>query len=384
LDRIERDFARLGLEIRLALTESPGSSWAWSRFRPAGSPAIMENGRAGAALGPLPVEALRLPALMVGTLNRLGLRTVAALARLPRPALAARFGEDLLRRLDQALGTALEPIAPRRPPAVYAAEQEFAEPLMVPEALGAVLKRLLPPLCRQLEASGLGARRLAYTIYRIDGSMASAMIGTSRAVRDPTHLAKLFAPRLETLDPDPGIEALRLEAVETAPFMAGQTALTVEAADPVRGQSDLAALIDTLANRLGADHVGYLAPQPLHLPERQTHFVSALAAAAPDWSSWPETSAPAPLRLLASPEGVEIEEPPAEAETPPRAFLWRRRLHRTVRVTGPDRRLGAWWQGDDTGRDYWAVEDEAGRRLWLCRDLATGRWAVHGVLAPAA
>ena len=90
------------------------------------------------------------------------------------------------------------------------------------------------------------------------------------------------------------------------------------------------------------------------------------------------------MRLFATIEGIEIEEPASEAETPPRAFFWRRKLHRTVRAQGPDRRLGAWWQGEHTGRDYWAVEDDAGRRLWLCRDIATGRWAVHGVLTPAA
>src|SRR6185503_16920709 len=107
----------------------------------------------------------------------------------------ARFGAELLRRLDHALGHAAEPIAPRRPPAFYGVHRDFAEPLMVPEALGAVLARLLPCLCRLLERDGRGARHLVYTLYRIDGTSASAAIGTSRAARDPAHLAKLFQPR---------------------------------------------------------------------------------------------------------------------------------------------------------------------------------------------
>jgi hypothetical protein len=57
-------------------------------------------------------------------------------------------------------------------------------------------------------------------------------------------------------------------------------------------------------------------------------------------------------------------------------------VHRVVAARGPDRRLGAWWQGEHAARDYWAIDDDAGRRLWLCRDLATRRWRVHGVLAP--
>ncbi len=378
---LERHLARFGLAARLAMADTPGAAWAWSRFRPAGASAILAPGDAAAALAPLPVEALRLPAATAETLRRLGLRRVGDVAALPRAALAARFGADLLRQIDRVFGRADEPIAPRRPPTSYSVRRDFAEPLMVPEALGAVLARLLPKLCRLLERDGRGARRLVFTLYRIDGSSASAMIGTSRAARDPAHLARLFQPRLETLDPDPGIETLVLEAPETAPFTADQNALAESAAHGDR--ADLAALVDRLANRLGAERVGYLAPQALHLPERQSRFVAALSGAAPDWSQWPVTGAPLPLRLFPIPEPVEIEAPGDGAESPPRAFRWRGRRHGIAAVRGPDRRLGAWWQGEHAARDYWAVEDEAGRRLWLCRDLSTGRWCVHGVLAPA-
>lgn len=377
---LDHHLARSGLAARLALAGSPGAAWAWSRFRPAGAPAILTADEA--MLGPLPVEALRLPAATAETLRRLGLRRIADLAALPRAALAARFGADLLRQLDRASGRADEPIAPRRPPTSYSVRRDFAEPLLAPEALGAALARLLPPLCRRLERDGRGARRLVYTLYRIDGTSASAAIGTSRAARDPAHLARLFEPRLETLDPDPGIEALVLEAPETAPFAADQSALAESAA---RAEAPaLAGLIDRLANRLGADRVGYLAPAALHLPERQTRFVAALGAdaRAADWSAWRAATAPLPLRLFPVPEPVEIETPDARADMPPRAFRWRGRVHRVAAAHGPDRRLGAWWQGEHAARDYWAIEDEGGRRLWLCRDLASGRWCVHGVMGP--
>jgi len=381
---LARRFARFGLENRLSLAETPGSAWAWARFRPAEAPPILAPGTAAMALRPLPVEALRIPAATAETLRRLGLRRIADLAALPRPALAARFGAELLRRLDQALvragEPAAEPIAPRRPPTWYAVHRDFAEPLMVPAALAPSLARLLPRLCRLLERDGRGARRLVFTLYRIDGTTASAAIGTSRAARDPAHLAKLFAPKLETLDPDPGIETLALEAPETAPFVADQSGLM--AAGPERGEdAALTALIDRLANRLGAERVFYLAPRTLHLPERQSRSVSALAAPAPDWSAWPAAAAPLPLRLFATPEPVDVLEPGAGIEAP-QAFLWRGRIHRRARADGPDRRLGAWWQGEMMARDYWAVTDSAGRRLWLCRKLATGRWLVHGILAP--
>jgi protein ImuB len=375
--------ARFGLHARLGLAEATGAAWAWSRFRPARAPAILAPGEAAAALGPLPVEGLRIPAATAATLRRLGLRRIADVAALPRAALAARFGADLLRQLDRVFGRAEEPIAPRRPPTSYSVRRDFAEPLMVPEALPAVLARLLPRLCRLLERDGRGARRLVFTLYRIDGSSASAAIGTSRAARDPAHLAKLFKPRLETLDPDPGVETLALEAHETAPFVADQS--TLADGETHAEPSALTEIVDRLVNRLGAGRVGFLAPQTLHLPERQARFVAASAEAPTDvsaWSTWPATAAALPLRLFPIPEPVEIETPGERADAPPAAFLWRGRLHRLTAARGPDRRLGAWWQGEHAARDYWAIEEADGRRLWLCRDLATDRWRVHGVLAP--
>jgi protein ImuB len=176
-----------------------------------------------------------------------------------------------------------------------------------------------------------------------------------------------------------------LEAPETEPFAADQggllpTPANAAAATAARSEdAALAGLVDRLANRLGAGRVGYLAPRPLHLPERQGRFVSALAAPAPDWSDWPATAAPLPLRLFSAPEPVELLEPGAGS---PQAFLWRGRIHRTASASGPDRRLGAWWMGEAAARDYWAVANTAGRRLWLCRDLSTGRWFVHGLMTP--
>ena len=57
-----------------------------------------------AALAPLPVEALRLDPMTAAGLRRVGLRRIAELTPMPRDALARRFGEQVARRLDQALG----------------------------------------------------------------------------------------------------------------------------------------------------------------------------------------------------------------------------------------------------------------------------------------
>ena len=115
LDLLER-LGRRGLHARAAIADSPGAAWALARFG-ADDAAIVQPGGSRAALGPLPVAALRLASEQTLMLERLGLARIESLYPLPRQALAARFGDDLSKRLDQALGAAAEPISPRTPSA---------------------------------------------------------------------------------------------------------------------------------------------------------------------------------------------------------------------------------------------------------------------------
>jgi len=77
-DDIRRRFAAMGLTARVAIAPTAAAAWAFSRF-------------GGDELAPLHVSALRLEPDTVRTLERLGLKTIGALAALPRLALARRF-----------------------------------------------------------------------------------------------------------------------------------------------------------------------------------------------------------------------------------------------------------------------------------------------------
>lgn len=376
--------AGFGLTARAAAADTAGAAWAWARF---GDPArpILEGGTQPEALAPLPVHALRLTPADADTLVRLGLRTVGELVRIPRASLAARFGDGVRDKLDRAFGNAREPLSPaeQRPP-----EEErraFAEPVMTPDALARVLADLLVRMAARLERRGLGARRLTYTLYRIDGSTARATVGTSRPVREPRHLARLFAPKLEALDPEPGVEVAVLAAPLTAPFETAQGAMkgaTVQAGGAVL-PAEAAELLDRLANRLGGERVGRLAPREAALPEARAAFAPGLAEAPAGWGNWPEVApgSTGPLRLLPKAEPLEdgAEDKAADHDAPPATFTWRRREHRVRRAEGPERLLGPWWRGDESARDYYRIEDQDGRGFWLYRDLATRRWYLHGL-----
>jgi len=382
---VER-LSRRGIACRAAIADTAGAAWAMARSH-ARAIAILPSGEARAALAELPVMALRLDPVTVAALERLGLRRIGALYALPRAALAARFGERVALRLDQALGAVAEPLSPVPPPPSRWSRRRFAEPIGTAEDLAAATRLLLETLCRHLGEEGLGARRLVLTLYRVDGTQEQTAIGTARPSRDPRHLLRLFEERLTLLDLGLGVEDMRLAAPVVEKLAATQLALrqTRPLAGKIPDEATLAELVDRLANRLGLDAVHGLAPQDSHVPERAVRLAPVFSPPG-DAQSW-QGKPPRPLRLLPRPEPIEAVAP--VPDDPPVLFRWRRLAHRLRRADGPERIAGEWWRRGGDGfelRDYYRVEDEAGRRFWLYRaglyrPTAPPRWFLHGIFA---
>ncbi len=380
--RILAFLARLGFSARIAVADSFGAAHALARY---GGAAIIlcPPGGGAAAIGPLPLAALRLDEAVLATARRLGIATVGALAAMPRGPLQRRFGGALLARLDQALGRAgepFDPIVPEEPPAMLL---RFVEPIATPEAIGEALGEAMRRLVRRLEATGLGARRLLLLCERVDGTVQRAAIGTARATRDGAHLMRLMATRIEGLEPGFGFEALRLVADRVEPLGA-RPVESLLAEGEAAAVADLATLVDRLAVRLGARRVYRLGARESDLPERSLVRLDPLASAAP-WPRWPR-----PIRLLAPPEPVDFVLSP-HPDGPPRRFRWRGDTYVVAAADGPERLYGEWWRAPDERaaiRDYFEVEDMDGRRFWLFRsgdpdqpgsgDLG---WHMHGLFA---
>ncbi|RMH42618.1 MAG: DNA polymerase Y family protein [Alphaproteobacteria bacterium] len=347
-----------------------------------GSGRIAPPGRIRAAIGHLPLAALRLPADTVTALARLGLRRIADIDGLPRATLARRFGQDTLRRLDQALGLEPEPIAARRTSPRFAVRLSLPDPIGLRADIEAGLDRLLPALAERLAAAGRGARQILFQAFRSDGTRADITIGLARPTADPARIRPLVLLRLDGLDAGFGIDVLRLEATVTEPVHAtqlgGHRVATERGKARLTGDPGLDDLVSRIGTRIGLEAVTRLHPAESHIPEKSCH---QLAAA---WSepapSWPWPAAPRPA-VLFRPEAVDA--PPSR--TPPRRFRWRRRTFETASATGPERIAPEWWLDDPDWRsgtrDYWRVETTTGERLWLFRahgGETSGGWFCQG------
>lgn len=375
---LSKKLRAIGFANRLGLAETPGAAWAISRFGEVGGRhrGWVPLGGVSQALAPLPPAALRLDDEALYLLKRFGLKTIGALCAIPRASLQRRFpsqevGEAVLHRLDQALGTAPEPIVAARKAPVYFERLSFPDPILATESFRHGFHELLSRLCRSLEGDHKGATQLTFSAFRADGGVSRMTVVTARPSRDEAHLALLFRDRIETIDPGFGVDVLTLSADRDAPLEREQLRLAGRRGAR-RNEADVSALIDRLSNRLGPARVQRIAFRESHIPERAETRIPALRKMAA--GAGPSCLKPSrPFRLLASPEPVQVM---AEVpEGPPMRFSWRRVMHRVVRAEGPERIAPEWWcelsaQSGKAGRtrDYYRVEDEEGRRFWLFRD----------------
>ena len=406
-DSLREGLDRLGLTSRTALADTPGTAWALARY------GKEELTVAPAAAGPeglkdmlaeLPVAALRLDPAVVEAMSSFGLEKVHALFDLESVDLGRRFGFDLPWRIDQALGLREEPLVPLRPILPREVRLAFAEPVARAEDVWAATEQLLGDLCRLLQRTGEGARRLRLVCCRVDGRPQNLVVGTSRPMRRKDRLMALFAEKLGEVDPGFGIEEMALSAEVAEPV--GERQSDCWAGGSLSGgkagldgdeDGKLSGLLDRLGNRFGFDRVARPAPRNSWLPEsavgKGALLVSSAGSLAAGVAGWPEGRR-RPLRLLSPPERVDVPAEPGPGQ-PPARFRRRGRMHGTRFAEGPERIECEWWREAAPPRDYYMVEDESGRRWWLFREAArppspdapgnrsddAPRWFLHGVFA---
>jgi len=383
LDDLLRRLRAEGFAASAAIADTPGAAFAVAAY---GQPGVVPPGGTDEALRRLPLPALRLPGDIVAGLERVGLKTIGQIAGAPRAPLAARFGAMLIRRLDQACGREEEAISPRRPMPQLFAERRFAEPVSLEADIAATVLSLAETLEPRLDEGGVGGRHFELSLYRTDGVVDRAEIGTGRPLRTPELVAELFAEKFTAIGDDFdagfGFDLIRLAVLAVDPASVAQIDLTGEA----DGAAGVERLVDRIGARLGLSRVLRLSPQESHIPERSARAL--MASASEGGRSWPEHAGDdpidRPLRLLDRPEPVEAIA--GIPEGPPLRFRWRRALYEVMRAEGPERIAAEWWREDGLTRDYYRVEDRSGHRFWLYRDGLysendSPRWFLQGLFA---
>lgn len=388
LEDVREAFARRRLAVRMAIAPTAGAAWALAHHAPDGT-IVEHHDDIERALSDLPVAALRLDQDVVTVLRRLGLKRLGDITTIGRDALQRRFrnrkspaANPLIRR-DQLLGRVPEPLLPVIAQQVPLVQRRLMEPIRHRQLLDQVVADLAQDMARELEGQGQGARRLELGLWRVDGEVVVRRLEMAAATRDPAHMLRLFAARLDDIDAGFGIEMVRLRASWAEPLALAQG--DIESAAEDHGTS-LAACIDRLTVRLGAQAISRPVPFASHIPERAQRWRKPLE---PEPSSQGQLAFHArPLKLLDRAEKIAVLY--ATPDGYPQRFRWRGEVHEVVRVEGPERIAPEWWRerGGARLRDYYRIEDGQGRRYWIYRQgiIGDGRggapdWYLQGLCA---
>ncbi len=362
--------------VHAAAAGSPGAAWAIARY----------GHRAGPdrRLRSLPVEALRIPAPVVSRLRELGLDTIRSLMALPPESLPSRFGPLLSRRLDQLLGRAEELLVPVRIPEPTAEEWETEEPVDGRAVVESVCLDLLARVVRKVVSCGHGL--LTLTVRLTDETKTQTVLNVrlTRPERCELHLRDLLRLKLDTVRFTGRVQAIRLEAADTAVIRQNPSSLFPDP-QPIADPAILRRLTDRLIARLGSHAV--VRPQlcPEAIPEQaveyrpltEVDFVrKAPVEDVPGGAGIGRFWCAQPLLLLSVPEPIQVH---LGTDGTIRWMQRSGRSDRIVRSTCPERLDTGWWQA--TGpvqRNYFQVETHRGARFWIFQDRQQ-RWFLHGM-----
>ncbi len=412
--RVANALHSLHLTTRLAIAPTPGAAWAIAFAGQNHS--IIASDQLPQILAPLSARALRIDEELAQSLRHLGLETIGQLLKLPRDLLPARFGPQLLLRLDQLLDRAPEPLISLLHEEPIHAGMDFEGVIESLETIWAVFQDLLRLIILQLRKRGVGARRLDARFIRPHAQPLEKTILLSRPSRDANNLFNLLRCAIEEVQlnglkiqgkgrkkrmisalstqhsslpefsPD-GFIGLHLSVPLFEEITDDQIALMNQ--DHHAGEIELTHLIERLQVRLGPEAITCPQLVESYIPEHAWTGNNTTSESPKEKTKKPKKkveeekfSAPIsrPLQLLPMPVELRvIVSPSNDCEGRPIAFNHKGNLHHVSHASGPERIAGQWWDAHNKTRDYFDVEDPEGNRFWMFRVTQTGKWYLHGM-----
>lgn len=384
VERIEKELATLHAGARLGLADGPFAARCAAE-QAIECPLIVTD--TISFLSQLDLATLQLARSsglreeLVSTFRWLGLTTLGDLARLPREALASRFGELGVETHRLASGEDRMP-QPRVIPPELAVEDRYEDSLLSLDQVGFAARKLAARLVAGLRAEGIAPHRVSIEAESGDGTVRLRVWRSNDPLTESDLTDRVWwqlRAWLESNSRRPegdggiagGIVRLRLDPADLS-GEGRQLTLLEDAAAQVEVER---ALWRTHA-LLGPDAVVVGTRQGGRLPGEQVHWrrfgETATAPERDPLAPWPGAT-PSPSPALVPPELVPFEVE-WEDGSPVQVRL-SSRWEPVINWSGPWRLLGAWWKGEPAA-DRYQIVTTAGAFLVLIRE---GRTFLAGV-----
>jgi protein ImuB len=417
----------LGLEANIATASNPDA--AMLAARGFSGVTVIPTGKEAERLGPLSIEVLFADQLedeqkkeadrFLETLDRWGVRTLRALAALPKVALSERLGQKGLHLQQLARGTASRTLAPVEAPLIFEEAVELEHPIILLEPLAFLLNRLLEQLCARLGSRALATQELRLTLklgtqtgidqefenfgipsesdaapdaaksksaaqYFVSGrqSTFSRTLSLPIPMLDTKLFLKLLQLDLNAHPPGAPIVKIHLAAEPARPRSAQGGLFLPPSPEPEKLELTLA----RIAAIVGENGVGALELLDTHHPEgfRMRRFVAnpAVHESEPQKSPQPaeEKSAVTALRRFRPPLRASVT---LESGQPSHVVCAKKKevQGNVLWKAGPWRSSGDWWEREAWSRDEWDIALQSKDAIALYRlghDLLGGGWFVEG------
>ena len=392
LTKINEGLARLGFSPTIGQGRTPLAAHlaAVTRFSDAGHIADADS------IGRLPVSNLAVDAATIDALDRMGVRTIGRLLKLPTSSLSRRFGVYFTDYLTRLTGESADPRKFITPEPHFFSEITFLADVTDLNALVFPIRRLLSELGDFLTGRQLYASHLSWKLSHRSHSPVTFSVSIAEPERDPAIFMPLTQLHLDRLPEIAEVDGLSLTVREF--FTASSKAGDVSNADPFSGDlfhgtrfrqrdgqvsstADRAranALLNALSARLGQDGCFGLSQADDHRPEKAWTTVSAstLGRRTRQQSGFIEHN-PRPAFLLTTARKLRtIDGVPA---------IGRSRL---ALMRGPERIDFGWWDragiNQPAARDYYVARDRDGALFWVFEypvGSESSHWYLHGIFS---
>lgn len=339
-------------------------------------------------LAPLPLTALEPDAETATIVERWGIRSIGAFARLPANRVASRLGPAGRLLHQRARGHDMRPFLPYRPPFDFHESATLDWPLTRIEPFLFIARTALERLTQRLSGRGLGCSRLRIDLEIEPRGHHQRSLSLPAPTRDVKTLLTLLRLDLEANPPGATVVAFRLTA-EPDHTRAGQLDLF---GPRVPAPDRLATTLARLASLLGRERMGTPGAPDGHCPERfaisdfttprRLDVKQGAVPAQPNTLAIRVIRPPLPLEVIVkrTPGEVNPRSPMRLSTEISEATARRPRIQGRVRIaSGPWKLEEGWWKSEPGARrEYWDVELENGALYRIFRESPSGDWFADG------
>jgi nucleotidyltransferase/DNA polymerase involved in DNA repair len=345
-----------GLDVQVGVGNSKFVAEQAVRASRPGTGCAVPPGEERAFLSPLPITALptdspdglQVPG-MGRRLHLLGVRTLGALAALPRLAVVRQFGPPAGPLHDLACGIDPRPVYPDAPPLVLKCMRAFDDPLSDRASLLAYVDRMAEQLAESLSHHAHHAEGIRLCLKGENGEEYTAGMLVKPPSAALEKLSRLAGRLLGELSPAGPAAFLSITVYPLRPFHLGATQLTMFANSP--------------------DGLAGFSPGPQdkrwqrlretlrRLRERFGEMIIVVA-------SLIAPPSPRPILVTTNPAGQ------------PRALVLQDRIRRIEAIYEAWRERRYWWS-QPVERDYYRLETDDGQMRVIYRDTRAERWLLE-------